>query len=154
MSAAYNKFFINGEWIEPEGRETLEVVNPANEKAFATISMGNRDDVDRAAKAAKSAFVSWSNSSIETRKEVISKIIGGLKSRGDEMASAISSEMGAPMGLAKTAQLGSGLGHFVNVLTMLEYVEVEDVRGPAIFIKEPGGGWGGGAAQGAAARRG
>ena len=75
MSAAYNKFFINGEWIEPEGRKTLEVVNPATEKAFATISMGNQEDVDRAAKAAKSAFSSWSNSSIETRKEIISKII-------------------------------------------------------------------------------
>ena len=78
MSAAYHKFFINGEWIEPEGRETLEVINPATEKAFATISMGNPDDVDRAATAAKSAFGSWSNSSIEARKEIISKIIGRL----------------------------------------------------------------------------
>ena len=139
MSAAYNKFFINGEWLEPEGRKTLEVVNPATEKAFATISMGNQEDVDRAAKAAKSAFSSWSNSSIETRKEIISKIIGGLKSRGDEMASAISSEMGAPMGLAKTAQLGSGLGHFMNVLNILENFEFEEVRGTTKIVKEPAG---------------
>ena len=139
MSAAYHKFFINGEWIEPEGRETLEVINPATEKAFATISMGNPDDVDRAATAAKSAFGSWSNSSIEARKEIISKIIGGLKSRGDEMASAISSEMGAPMGLAKTAQLGSGLGHSMNVLNILENFEFEEVRGTTKIVKEPAG---------------
>ena len=139
MSAAYNKFFINGKWIEPTGRSTLDVINPATEKAFATISLGNADDVDSAAKAAKSAFDSWSNSSIEERKEIISNIVGGLKSRSDEMATAISSEMGAPMGLSKTAQVGSGLGHFMNVLSILENVEFEEIRGTTKIVKEPAG---------------
>ena len=139
MSAAYNKFFINGKWIEPTGRSTLDVINPATEKAFATISLGNSDDVDSAAKAAKSAFDSWSNSSIEERKEIISNIIGGLKSRSDEMATAISSEMGAPMGLSKTAQVGSGLGHFMNVLSILENFEFEEIRGTTKIVKEPAG---------------
>lgn len=139
MSAAYNKFFINGKWIEPAGRSTLDVINPATEKAFATISLGNTDDVDSAAKAAKSAFDSWSNSSIEERKEIISNIVGGLKSRSDEMATAISSEMGAPMGLSKTAQVGSGLGHFMNVLSILENFEFEEIRGTTKIVKEPAG---------------
>ena len=139
MSAAYNKFFINGKWIEPAGRSTLDVINPATEKAFATISLGNADDVDSAAKAAKSAFDSWSNSSIEERKEIISNIVGGLKSRSDEMATAISSEMGAPMGLSKTAQVGSGLGHFMNVLSILETFEFEEIRGTTKIVKEPAG---------------
>ena len=139
MSAAYNKFFINGKWIEPAGRSTLDVINPATEKAFATISLGNGDDVDSAAKAAKSAFDSWSNSSIEERKEIISNIVGGLKSRSDEMATAISSEMGAPMGLSKTAQVGSGLGHFMNVLSILENFEFEEIRGTTKIVKEPAG---------------
>ena len=139
MSAAYNKFFINGKWIEPAGRSTLDVINPATEKAFATISLGNADDVDSAVKAAKSAFDSWSNSSIEERKEIISSIVGGLKSRSDEMATAISSEMGAPMGLSKTAQVGSGLGHFMNVLSILENFEFEEIRGTTKIVKEPAG---------------
>ena len=139
MSAAYNKFFINGKWIEPTGRSTLDVINPATEKAFATVSLGNADDVDSAAKAAKSAFDSWSNSSIEERKEIISNIVGGLKSRSDEMATAISSEMGAPMGLSKTAQVGSGLGHFMNVLSILENFEFEEIRGTTKIVKEPAG---------------
>ena len=139
MSAAYNKFFINGKWIEPTGRSTLDVINPATEKAFATISLGNADDVDSAAKAAKSAFDSWSNSSIGERKEIISNIIDGLKSRSDEMATAISSEMGAPMGLSKTAQVGSGLGHFMNVLSILENFEFEEIRGTTKIVKEPAG---------------
>ena len=139
MSAAYNKFFINGNWIDAAGRSTLDVINPATEKAFATISLGNADDVDSAAKAARSAFDCWSNSSIGERKEIISNIIDGLKSRSDEMATAISSEMGAPMGLSKTAQVGSGLGHFMNVLSILENFEFEEIRGTTKIVKEPAG---------------
>ena len=139
MSAAYNKFFINGNWIDAAGRPALDVINPATEKAFATISLGNADDVDSAAKAARSAFDSWSNSNIGERKEIIDNIINGLKSRSDEMATAISSEMGAPMGLSKTAQVGSGLGHFMNVLSILENFEFEETRGTTKIVKEPAG---------------
>ncbi|MAX03637.1 MAG: aldehyde dehydrogenase family protein, partial [Gammaproteobacteria bacterium] len=139
MTTAYDKFFINGEWIKPAGRETLEVINPANEEAFATISMGTAEDVDAAAKAARAAFTAWSQFTIEDRKEVITKIIGGLKARGDDMAHAISKEMGAPMGLSKTAQLGSGLGHFMNILSVLDSYEFEEIRGTTKIVKEPAG---------------
>ena len=53
MTTAYNKFYINGEWVEPENRSTLDVINPATEEAFATISLGTAEDVDTAAKAAR-----------------------------------------------------------------------------------------------------
>ncbi|MBT4254430.1 MAG: aldehyde dehydrogenase family protein, partial [Gammaproteobacteria bacterium] len=139
MTTAYNKFYINGEWVEPAGRPTLDVINPATEEAFASISMGTADDVDAAAKAARAAFPAWSQSTIEERKAVISNIIGGLKARGEEMAIAISNEMGAPMGLSKTAQLGSGIGHFANILGILESYEFEEVRGSTKIVKEPAG---------------
>jgi aldehyde dehydrogenase (NAD+) len=139
MTTAYNKFFINGTWIEPTGRDTLDVINPATEEAFATISMGTAEDVDTAAKAASAAFPAWSQSTVDERKAVIGKIIEGLKARGDEMATAISNEMGAPMGLAKTAQLGSGLGHFMNILSVLDNYEFEEVRGTTRIVKEPAG---------------
>ncbi|MDD9889061.1 MAG: aldehyde dehydrogenase family protein [Gammaproteobacteria bacterium] len=139
MTTAYNKFFINGEWIEPEGRATLDVINPATEEAFATISLGTAEDVDAAAQAARAAFADWSQSSIEDRKAVISNIVAGLKARGDEMATAISNEMGAPMGLSKTAQLGSGLGHFMSILGILDNYEFEEVRGTTKIVKEPAG---------------
>ncbi|MDA1369707.1 MAG: aldehyde dehydrogenase family protein [Proteobacteria bacterium] len=139
MTMAYNKFFINGEWVEPTGRDTLEVINPATEEAFATISMGTAEDVDTAAKAARAAFPAWSQSSIDARKAVISKIIEGLKARGEEIATAISNEMGAPMGLSRTAQLGSGLGHFMNILSVLDNYKFEEVRGTTRIVKEPAG---------------
>jgi len=138
MTAAYNKFYINGEWLEPE-RPTLEVINPATEEAFATIAMGTAADVDAAAKAARAAFPSWSQSSIDERKQVLSAIIAGIKARGDEIATAISNEMGAPMGLSKTAQLGSGLGHFMTNLAILDSYEFEEIRGTTKIVKEPAG---------------
>ncbi|MEC7996628.1 MAG: aldehyde dehydrogenase family protein [Pseudomonadota bacterium] len=138
MTTAYNKFFINGEWVEPD-RPTLEVINPANEEPFATISMGTAADVDGAAKAAKAAFASWSTSSIETRKNVLGNIIAGLKGRSEEMAVAISTEMGAPMGLSKTAQVGSGMGHFMTALKILEDFEFEEIRGSTRIVKESAG---------------
>lgn len=139
MTTAYNKFFINGEWIEPANASTLDVINPATEEAFATISMGNADHVDAAAKAARAAFPAWSQSTIEERKTVLGNIVAGLKARGEEMATAISNEMGAPMGLSKTAQLGSGIGHFASIIGILENYEFEEVRGSTKIVKEPAG---------------
>jgi len=139
MTKAYNKFYINGTWVEPAGRTTLDVINPATEEAFATISMGTAEDVDAAAQAARAAFPEWSQSTVEQRLTVIKNIIAGLKARADEMATAISNEMGAPMGLAKTAQLGSGMGHFAAILGILENYQFEEVRGSTKIVKEPAG---------------
>lgn len=139
MSTAYTKFLINGEWVEPEGRSTLDVINPATETAFATISMGTAEDVDAAAKAARAAFPLWSQSSIDERKAVIGKILEGLKSRGDEIAQAISNEMGAPLGFAKAAQLGAGMAHFMTILKILETYQFEEIRGSTKVVKEPVG---------------
>ena len=58
------KFYIDGEWVDPLGKETLDVINPATEEPIATIALGNADDADRAVAAAKGA----SDSSCFSRK--------------------------------------------------------------------------------------
>jgi len=139
MLKSYNGFFIDGSWREPAGRELLEVVNPATERAFATISLGAAEDVDAAALAARRAFGAWSESSVEERVAVIRNIIAGIKSRAGELAEAISAEMGAPMRLASTAQVGSGLGHFQSIIPILENYPFEESRGNSLIVKEPAG---------------
>jgi aldehyde dehydrogenase (NAD+) len=138
MTTAYNKFYINGEWVEQD-RSLLDVINPATEEVFATIAMGTAEDVDAAAKAARAAFPAWSESTVEQRKEILSAIIAGLKAHSEEMAQAISNEMGAPMGLSRTAQFGSGLGHFMTALKILENYQFEEVRGSTRIVKEAAG---------------
>mgnify|MGYP005985937899 FL=1 len=139
MTTAYNKFYINGEWVEPAGRETIDVINPATEAAFATISMGTAEDVDAAAKAARAAFPAWSQSSVEERIAVLKKIMAGIQARSGDLASAITSEMGAPVGLANAAQVPSGLGHFAAVLPVLENYKFQETRGSTLIVKEAAG---------------
>ena len=139
MTTAYNKFYINGEWLEPAGRETIDVINPATEEAFATISMGTAEDVDAAAKAARAAFPAWSQSSVEDRKTVLQKIMAGIQARAGDLAAAITSEMGAPVGLANAAQVPSGLGHFAAVLPVLENYKFQETRGSTLIVKEAAG---------------
>lgn len=139
MTTAYNKFYINGEWVEPAGRETIDVINPATEEAFATISMGTAEDVDAAAKAARAAFRAWSQSSVEERKTVLQKIMAGIQARAGDLAAAITSEMGAPVGLANAAQVPSGLGHFAAVLPVLENYKFQETRGSTLIVKEAAG---------------
>jgi len=132
-------FFINGQWIRETDRETLEVVNPATEQAFARIAMGQARDVDVAAKAARAAFPAWSQSTREQRLAVLDKIIGGIKARSEELAQAISQEMGAPISFARTAQVGTGIGHFATARAILENYQFEETRGKTQVIKEPVG---------------
>ena len=139
MTTAYNKFYINGEWVEPAGRETIDVINPATEAAFATISMGTAEDVDAAAKAARAAFPAWSQSSVEERIAVLKKIMAGIQARSGDLAAAITSEMGAPVGLANAAQVPSGLGHFAAVLPVLENYKFQETRGSTLIVKEAAG---------------
>jgi aldehyde dehydrogenase (NAD+) len=139
MTTAYNKFYINGKWVEPAGRETIDVINPATEEAFATISMGTAEDVDAAAKAARAAFPAWSQSSVEERIAVLKKIMAGIQARSGDLAAAITSEMGAPVGLANAAQVPSGLGHFAAVLPVLENYKFQETRGSTLIVKEAAG---------------
>ena len=139
MTTAYNKFYINGEWVEPAGRETIDVINPATEAAFATISMGTAEDVDAAAKAARAAFPAWSQSSVEERIAVLKKLMAGIQARSGDLAAAITSEMGAPVGLANAAQVPSGLGHFAAVLPVLENYKFQETRGSTLIVKEAAG---------------
>jgi len=137
MTTDYTRFYIDGQWVTPANRDTLAVIDPATEQPFAHISMGTAQDVDDAARAARRAFAAWSCSSREERLAVLDKILAGLKARGEEMAQAISQEMGAPISFARTAQLGTGLAHFSVARKLLADYEFEEVRGSSLVVREP-----------------
>ena len=101
--------------------------------------MGTAEDVDAAAKAARAAFPAWSQSSVEERKTVLQKIMAGIQARAGDLAAAITSEMGAPVGLANAAQVPSGLGHFAAVLPVLENYKFQETRGSTLIVKEAAG---------------
>ncbi|MEQ8327918.1 MAG: aldehyde dehydrogenase family protein, partial [Parvibaculum sp.] len=105
------KFYINGEWVDPAEKKTLDVINPATEEPCAKISIGSKKDVDKAVAAAKKAFETFSKTSVEERIALLSKIMEVYQSRYGEIAEAISMEMGAPAKLSQVAQAAMGLAH-------------------------------------------
>jgi aldehyde dehydrogenase (NAD+) len=110
------KHYINGQWlISIDGRE-MPVENPSTEKKIATITLGGVADVDMAVAAAKDAFPSWAATNPSERIAALERLMEVYNTRAEDMAQAISREMGAPITLAKTAQVGSGAGHLKNTI--------------------------------------
>jgi aldehyde dehydrogenase (NAD+) len=139
MNNDYLSFYINGKWVRPENRLTLSVINPATEQSFSEISLGTAADVDAAAEAARAAFPAWSQTSREERLAILDKILAGIKARAEDLAQAISQEMGAPIGFARTAQVGTGIAHFATARHILSTYAFEEARGTTQVVKEPVG---------------
>jgi len=134
----YEQFYINGEWVDPvEGLNTCDVLNPANEEVIGRIAMGSAADIDKAVIAAKDAFDTFSQTSVEVRLALLGKIVEVYQSKYDEIAETISSEMGAPLTLSKAAQAATGLGHFAQAIEILQNFEWEETKGRTLIRKEP-----------------
>lgn len=132
------QFYIDGQWVEPSSSARREVINPATEAPAGVIAMGASADVDRAVAAAKAAFPAFSVTTREERLDLIARIGVAYKKRFDDMAKAITAEMGAPFKmLASGAQVASGLGHFRAVAAALKEMEFERLQGTTLIAREP-----------------
>lgn len=132
-------FYINGAWTAPAGRQVQGIINPADETVFAKISLGNSDDVNDAASAARNAFESFAQTSRRDRLSLFESILEAYQARYGEMAAAISEEMGAPMKLAMEAQAATGLAHFQTAMAILKDYAFTENRGGFDLIREPVG---------------
>lgn len=133
----YKQFYINGQWVDPTTANDLDVINPATEEVCAHISLGSEADVDKAVAAAKDAFATFGRSSRQERIELLESCIEAYKKRYMDMADAIREEMGAPVGLATTAQAYTGQGHLEEALRVLRDFEFEEDLGEHRVFKEP-----------------
>jgi len=131
------RFYIDGQWVDPTEPRALEVINPATEAAIARISLGGSADVDRAVKAARVAFKTFSRTSKKERLELVGRILVVYQAKLQQMAETISREMGAPMWLARAAQAPAGLGHLATALQVLQGYAFEETRGTTRIVKEP-----------------
>jgi aldehyde dehydrogenase (NAD+) len=115
-----NKFYINGDWVDPIENQLIDIVNPATEDIIGKLSVGNENDIDKAVVAAKKAFIKYSKSSVHERLELLGEIRNIFKKRFDEIAEAITLEMGSPIKLSRGAQASVGLGHLKTAIRVLE----------------------------------
>jgi aldehyde dehydrogenase (NAD+) len=131
------KFYIDGEWVDPVAANPVDVINPATEAPCGRISLGSAADVDRAVAAAKRAAAGYAATTREQRIELLESILAEFAKRYDDIAEAIMDEMGAPWGLAKGAQAGSGPQHIKATIRALRNFEFEETNRTTLIVKEP-----------------
>ena len=133
------KFYIDGKWVDPVTPNPVDVINPATEEPCGRISLGSAADVDLAVAAAKRAEAGYAATTREQRIELLEAVLAEFMKRYDDIAEAIMDEMGAPWGLAKGAQAGSGPQHIKAAIRALKTFEFEEKNRTTLIVKEPVG---------------
>ncbi|MDX8437794.1 aldehyde dehydrogenase family protein [Mesorhizobium abyssinicae] len=134
-----DKFYIDGEWVEPSVSKTLEVIDPSTEQPMGIIALGSAAEAEMAIAAARRAFASFSQTSKQERVELLKRIVTILKRRNDELGDIISREMGAPLAMARAEQAGIGAAHFEQTIKAFEAFAFDYMQGTTRILHEPVG---------------
>ena len=138
MSRTHAKeFYIDGAWVAPVKLETIPVIDPATEAPIGEVAIGSAGDVDKAVAAARAAFDSFSQTSVEDRMALLGRVADVYKRRFTEMGQTISAEMGAPISFATRFQAGAGMGHFRVARDLLKDFHFVERDGATEVIREP-----------------
>jgi len=124
------RFYIGGRWVDARGTGENVLIDAATEEPFGLVALANDADVDAAVAAARKAFPSWSRTKVADRIACVERMRTVHLARTDDMAQAISREMGAPIDLARAAQAGAGPRHMANYLKAMEGFEFIRPLGP------------------------
>ena len=135
----HKQFYIDGAWVDPVEPKIFKVINPATEAVAGSISMGGPKDVDRAVAAARRAFDGYSQTTPPERLALLERVLAAYNAHYDEIALAISTEMGAPITLAKGSQTRIGAGHISAMIEVLKTFKFEELHGTTRLVHEPVG---------------
>jgi aldehyde dehydrogenase (NAD+) len=133
----HEQFYIDGRWVDPAVPKTLDVVDPSTEQPFTRISVGSAADVNRAVGAARAAFAGFSRTTREDRVALLRRILDCYNRRAEDLAEAVSQEMGAPLAFAREAQVWAGRVHLEATIQALEAYHFSRLRGTSLIVREP-----------------
>ncbi|MEX0339787.1 MAG: aldehyde dehydrogenase family protein, partial [Arenibacterium sp.] len=122
-------FYINGQWVAPAEANDFEVIDPSTEEPCAVISLGGQADTDAAVAAAKAALPGWMHMPVAEKIGYLEKLAEVYQTRGEDLAQAISAEMGAPIDMARTQQVGAGVYHLKNFIRAAKKFEFDKPLG-------------------------
>jgi len=133
-----NKFYIDGAWVKPASNTEFPVLNPATEQQIGVITLGNEDDVNRAVAAAKAAFETYSRTTKEERLALLEKLLEVTKARMEELAQAMTAEMGAPITMSRSPQADSAVEHLQDFIKALKSLDDrETLPNGDTLVREP-----------------
>jgi aldehyde dehydrogenase (NAD+) len=127
--------YLNGNWSKPLGGTVIDVINPATEKPAGQITLATAADVDRAVAAARVAFASFSRTTRRQRLDLLNGILGVYAKRHQDLADALTEELGAPRKFAKDIQAGVGFQHLQTAIAALETYKFEYPQGSRTTIR-------------------
>jgi len=130
------KFYINGEWVEPISTNRMGVENPATEEIVAQVALGSEADADAAIMAARAAFDRWTVTPVADRIALVERILEVYNARYEEIAQAMSTEMGAPVEWARGAQAWAGQVHLEAAIKAAKEMAWEYARGTTRIVHE------------------
>ena len=134
-----DKLYIGGEWVDPSGDGTLEVIDSTTEQVMGSVPEGTAEDVDRAVAAARAAFDEWSQVPREERVAACAAIGQQLAARSAEIAALIAREVGMPIELATMIQAGLPTMDFASMPDVAERTQWEEQVGNSLVVREPVG---------------
>ena len=120
-----DKFYIDGAWVSPESTTTMPIMNPSTNSQIGSLTLGNINDVNKAVAAARRAFESYSQSSKAERLALLNALLEQTHAHQEELAQAISAEMGAPITLSRNEQARCAIGHLKAFIQDLEALNEE-----------------------------
>jgi aldehyde dehydrogenase (NAD+) len=130
-------FYINGGWVPPAKARDLDVIDPSTEEPCAVISLGDKADSDAAVAAAKRALPGWAATPPAERARLVEGILAQYEKRKEEMARAISLEMGSPIDHARSEQAPCLPWHTKNFLRAFkdfQFIKPLGVHAPGAMI--------------------
>jgi betaine-aldehyde dehydrogenase len=134
-----DKLYIDGAWVAPHGKGTIDVHSASTEEVIAKIPEGDERDANAAVAAARAAFESWAATPPADRAAFLAKIHEGMKARAEEIGKTIAAEVGMPVKLATRIQAGSPTFTFSMYAKMLGSYQWEEKVGNSIVTREPVG---------------
>lgn len=132
-----DRFFIDGEWVAPEGADRIAVVSPSTEASLCEIALGNERDAERAIRAARRAFVGWSRTSPQERAALLDRVHTLMLERAELIAVALATEMGAPIAYARAAHVPLAAEHIRVARDNLTSYAFRTQRGTTAIVREP-----------------
>ena len=131
-----SQFYIDGKWVDPVVQKTIDVIDPATERPFTTLAVGSAADVEKAVAAAKRSFPAFSTTTREQRLTWLRALLDAYNARYEEIAQAVSREMGAPLSFSRNAQAWAGRIHIESAIKALEHFVFFEDRGNTRVVRE------------------
>jgi aldehyde dehydrogenase (NAD+) len=135
----YGNLYIDGAWVPATSTTWVDVVNPATEEPIASVRSASEADVNAAVAAARNAFESFSLTTVDERIAMLQSLLDAYRRRREEFAVTLTTEMGAPITLARTNQTFLGEAHIERTIEAMRHQALEETRGTSRIIRQPAG---------------